>query len=623
MSTTDSATDSASKIYSPYIYKHLESREHIRLITLHPSPNPSAPLHITFTSAPLPELLGKYESVSYFWGRPTLNHPLFCTDKATNAFNSGYTNETTLYVTQNLDKGLRRLRLRNEKRKLWVDALCINQQDDEEKAIQIPQMASIFRGAKRVLAWLGPGNQSTIEAVYSLAKLSRWSRSQVHSLKKDHLENKTPFVIARQVQMLLSLPWFSRMWIIQEVVFNLDVTLICGVAEISWLRLCVALEIYQLKTLQQTLARKISAIKRIHELWARHNLPHGFLLQSSSIQNDEEGAGGSRNGDAHGIADLMTEFVHYQCSDERDRIFALFSMASDIYTPLSLRSGQEPSPMMGIPMKIDYTLNVQQTYRSLAKSAMENGQLTNMIQRAAARKLSALEPEWPSWVPDWRLAATTSTPRACFSSTDFELFSVIKDRIVLSMAQCYTLLNSTSVAVTPKQTGARFLQITAKGPVYSTFSSSGRRTEYIPNVSNFHTLHTRRMNHASQSNPSTPDALTGITQMLSLLDVTGNITQSALLQLLDTSMKGRCTFIALLASPMGYIFGVGDEELQEGDELLIGGKKEGADGVLPALILRRTKERAYRIVGDANVASFENVPVETGLTFAPVTFSLV
>jgi hypothetical protein len=87
----------------------------------------------------------------YTWGEPTLICPIYLLDG------------TRIMVTPILDGALRRLRYSTHKRTLWVDAMCINQMDNRENGVQIPLMVRVFRGARRVLAWLGPGGRDSEE----------------------------------------------------------------------------------------------------------------------------------------------------------------------------------------------------------------------------------------------------------------------------------------------------------------------------------------------------------------------------------------------------------------------------------------------------------------------------
>ncbi|KAF2849384.1 hypothetical protein T440DRAFT_351007, partial [Plenodomus tracheiphilus IPT5] len=85
-----------------------------------------------------------YDAISYVWGAPLLVFPLY-------HVNDG----SQIFVTENLDAALRRLGHHLDDTRLWADAVCINQQDQEEKALQIPRMVDIFRSASKVVAWLG------------------------------------------------------------------------------------------------------------------------------------------------------------------------------------------------------------------------------------------------------------------------------------------------------------------------------------------------------------------------------------------------------------------------------------------------------------------------------------
>lgn len=156
---------------------------------LQPSFQHNAPLRISFDEANIWEALGDYEAVSYTWGGPELTFPLYHDD--------GF----CVWVTGNLDLALRRLRHRLDPRRLWADAAYIDQSNLAEKAIQIPQMNRVYRGAKRVLAFLGPGGG---EGEQGMRLLSRASQAR----KGTQIANNES--TSRQVGALFSLPWFRR-----------------------------------------------------------------------------------------------------------------------------------------------------------------------------------------------------------------------------------------------------------------------------------------------------------------------------------------------------------------------------------------------------------------------------
>jgi hypothetical protein len=89
----------------------------------------------TFASKPV------YECLSYTWGTQPANKNITV-------------NGQHFLVRENLFNALRQLR-RGEARPLWVDAICINQADIQERNAQVSLMAFIYKRATKVLVWLG------------------------------------------------------------------------------------------------------------------------------------------------------------------------------------------------------------------------------------------------------------------------------------------------------------------------------------------------------------------------------------------------------------------------------------------------------------------------------------
>ncbi|KAH7385797.1 heterokaryon incompatibility protein-domain-containing protein, partial [Pyrenochaeta sp. MPI-SDFR-AT-0127] len=83
-----------------------------------------------------------FEALSYVWGEGTAVEPLLV-------------NGCSMKVTQNLHKALQSLRHRTEPRILWVDAICIDQSNVDEKNVQVAMMGDIYRAAKTVCVFLG------------------------------------------------------------------------------------------------------------------------------------------------------------------------------------------------------------------------------------------------------------------------------------------------------------------------------------------------------------------------------------------------------------------------------------------------------------------------------------
>lgn len=387
-------------------YTCLTHRDSIRLLVLHSAAELDAPLQISFLNGSLDSVEGDYEAISYTWGHPQLSFPLYVDDG------------TCVFVTENLDSALRALRYVHRPRTLWADAVCIDQANDAEKAVQIPLMAQIFRGASRVLAWLG----RSASRERGISALQRWSRHRIKyaqhiqaqslmDLDVFEMNSAIPhhhrpglFETAMEsVIELLQSSWFTRLWIIQEVVFNLDVVLIDGASEMSWTRFISTLHLlrdYRQRQLDTQVSDSEAAIQLVADLWKYNS---GFE--------------GSEAGDKQlGIMRLLRTFENHGCADGRDRIFALYSMANDIVPAQGM-----PSPTK-ISMDIDYTIDIAGVYKTFASAclirdrrsasqetpnldpdlAIPDEHSDTIFSARLARQFHPMHATWPSWVPDWR-----------------------------------------------------------------------------------------------------------------------------------------------------------------------------------------------------------------------------
>jgi Heterokaryon incompatibility protein (HET) len=116
-------------------------------------------------------------------------------------------------VRINLWQALFRLRFENRSRILWIDALCINQADLNERNHQVTQMGKIYRNASTVVAWLGEPDSASSAAIKMLleAGLGRASRVAYPILFRDCPTNALDAVHAIFLQ-----EYWSRLWIVQE-----------------------------------------------------------------------------------------------------------------------------------------------------------------------------------------------------------------------------------------------------------------------------------------------------------------------------------------------------------------------------------------------------------------------
>ena len=166
----DSSSGAPRKLRStsrPYVYKPLSPCT-FRVLALSPGES-NDPLRGTL------EVVSRrhqreYRAISYAWGDAVFPHRLYLPQ--------GY-----LDITVSLFGALQRSRSTDYTVRLWADAVCINQQDAEEKNIQVEMMADIYKGSEGVVVWLGEALWTDSLAFWTVQRLSEFSRS--HTEERD------------------------------------------------------------------------------------------------------------------------------------------------------------------------------------------------------------------------------------------------------------------------------------------------------------------------------------------------------------------------------------------------------------------------------------------------------
>lgn len=129
-----------------------------------------------------------------------------------------------LRITKNLELALRRIRGPSRPKNLWVDAICINQNDIEEKSVQVSLMGDIYASATRTTVWLGEKSSQSDVAMDFIRSL----RGDSHSYDSDADQ-----VLTLAIAELLGRQWWTRVWVIQEALLSRHVILMCGDREVN------------------------------------------------------------------------------------------------------------------------------------------------------------------------------------------------------------------------------------------------------------------------------------------------------------------------------------------------------------------------------------------------------
>jgi hypothetical protein len=192
---------------APYQYVPLsKGPESIRLLRLLPSEIEVAELQVELLEYSLQGSRPSghsYEALSYVWGGLDTTQLIRVGDEH-------------LDVTPNLYAALLRLRDSTFPRILWIDAVCINQKDHEEKERQIQSMAKIYSNAKRTIVWLGEeadGSSDAIEAIRvaglgpSIIPIDEDDSDVEEAIDEDNSD------VEEAIDALLRRKWFQRIWV--------------------------------------------------------------------------------------------------------------------------------------------------------------------------------------------------------------------------------------------------------------------------------------------------------------------------------------------------------------------------------------------------------------------------
>jgi hypothetical protein len=186
---------------SQYRYSPLSlRRDSIRLLRLMPNKVESADIHCELFEYSLQEPCKGthlYEALSYVWGNPEKKLPLRIHNQSFDA-------------TVNLHAALLRLRNHFMERILWVDAICIDQENQEEKEHQIQSMAKIYSQANRVVIWLGEAAEDSDLALKEICLAGGKKPTTL-------LDNER---IKLAVLALLQRPWFRRIWVWEQTLIT-------------------------------------------------------------------------------------------------------------------------------------------------------------------------------------------------------------------------------------------------------------------------------------------------------------------------------------------------------------------------------------------------------------------
>ena len=230
---------SAFAMSDEYNYKScpLPKSDHIRLLTVRQG-SAGDMIECTLTTRPLkiPESTFSidhappYEALSYHWGTGEASFKIkIYTEGFPGAFR----------VRPNLHAALNQLRLPDRPRRLWIDAICINQEDNDEKNSQVNLMAEVYSLATSVCVWLGEASEDSNLALNFISRIVN-----LDDFDRLVADRRTPQEWAA-LSSLMRRTWFSRRWVVQEIALAARATLYCGDAYVDWSDFADAVSLFE------------------------------------------------------------------------------------------------------------------------------------------------------------------------------------------------------------------------------------------------------------------------------------------------------------------------------------------------------------------------------------------
>lgn len=252
----------------------------------------------------------QYEALSYCWGPPDRQQPIFIDGQ-------------DVLIRSSLHRFLTHLCNQPGAQKLpvWVDSICINQLDMGERSWQVALMGQIYSTASRVLIWLG---DPTSEADYLFLYLQNCQDDRVQTCEhRTYLEEK-----AREGMLeIVRRPYWLRLWIVQEVVLARAVTVWCGHRSVCWFDLLHALEyLFKFSAPDSDQPTKVHNVRQYPEELSQL---YDFMHKARSAPDQAIGESLQHVVRTRSLATRISQFHRQRCEDPKDRVYAVVSLAKD------------------------------------------------------------------------------------------------------------------------------------------------------------------------------------------------------------------------------------------------------------------------------------------------------
>lgn len=349
-------------------YRPLVEASELRLLLVWPPTGNQDRIHCALIHGRLTTGID-YDAISYTWADETGDD---------SQSKTVLINNLALPVTATCEAVLRRARLQSTAKVLWIDAVCINQADTNERGHQVRLMPDIYSHAKRVLIFPGEATDEDSRGLYYLPGLEDFlapPSPDLGSLNQGDQGEKPALDILRTVQHtmkhLFSRRYFTRVWILQEIALAREPVVMYGTYQVPWITIQMKIAL-SMERMERYAASSTGSYELARPLLPPNEpLPKVLTLGTATVRGPSD------------LLDLLDKARNSQAHDARDKVFALFGMI-----PFASRFG----------LVADYNQMVEQAYAKVAVLlASQHGLLPILARTTGTTSRQPIA----SWVPDW------------------------------------------------------------------------------------------------------------------------------------------------------------------------------------------------------------------------------
>lgn len=426
---------SNGRVVSSELYRSLnpEDRE-VRLLHLKPG-NFTDDIKIRLEVVSI-ENRPYYEALSYVWGVEKSPRKVLVDDIH------------KVEITENLDCALRHLRYPDQHRMLWIDALCINQNNQSESNSQVHLMGSIYESATEVLIWLGPNLNNRF------TDLMRRISGGIEPASKAEL-----MLLAPRLAQLGTSPWFTRVWVVQELVLSTEDPIIyIGNSHVSW---SSAMGFFD-QTLARITFQRLAATGEEEEILRSCEREMSILIRFHFLRSLPK---------KRSLFDRLKDTQSLNATEAHDKIYGLLGITE----------------FKKIPIVPRYDLSIQELLAQATASMLDEDEVRFYFHfplqpaRDNDRQMYPTTPDLPSWVPD--LTRCSSLEQF---DCDFGLLARYWSPHRIVGYDVPVLSNCSDETEVERQTSTHMAKVSGD---YKTLSAAGRHLGRISWVSTPQSLH--------------------------------------------------------------------------------------------------------------------------------------